>query len=64
MPTTTTHPTRTIHARVTCVLLNDDQSEPTYEITVEAAPYKSWRFDVADATPYPVGSLLELTVPA
>ena len=37
---------------------------PRYEITVEAERYQSWRFTVADAAPYPVGSTITLEVPA
>lgn len=49
----TTHPTRTISARVSCVLLADDSFEITVEQTgdLERWERKSWRFDVADATP-------------
>ena len=63
---TTPHPTRRIVAKVTCVLVNDDD----YEITVdhqygpERYHTRSWRFNVADAEHYPVGGLIGLTVPA
>jgi hypothetical protein len=62
----TPHPTRRITAKVTCVLVNDDD----YEITVdhqygpERYHTRSWRFTVADAEHYPVGGLIGLTVPA
>jgi hypothetical protein len=61
------HPTRTITAKVTCVLVDDDDG---YEITVEEPTpedryhAKSWRFTVVDASHYPVGSTIELEVPA
>jgi hypothetical protein len=62
------HPTRTVDVTVTCVLINADPHDlsraPRYEITVEAERYQSWRFVVADAAPYPVGSTITLEVPA
>ncbi len=60
----TPHPTRRIVARVTCALVDADG----YEITVEEVDsdrYRdNWRFIVADASLYPVGSTIGLTVPA
>ncbi len=60
------HPTRTVTAKVTCVLLDDETTigHPKYEITVSAERHQSWRFVVADAAPYPVGSTITLEVPA
>lgn len=59
------HPTRTVTARVTCVLVDDDGYEITVEHTTGPARYdrSSWRFQVADAEPYPVGSMITLEVP-
>jgi hypothetical protein len=62
------HPTKRIVAKVTCVIADDDG---TFEITVEdrLGPAerwgcRNWRFTVADASHYPVGSTIGLTVPA
>jgi hypothetical protein len=60
------HPTTTVTAKVTCVLVDDDGFEITVEEPTPEDRYhaKSWRFTVADASNYPVGSTIELEVPA
>ncbi len=66
---TPTHTTRTVTAKVVSVwcYINDngpDTIEVTLEVPVEAERHQSWRFVVADAAPYPVGSTITLEVPA
>ena len=60
------HPTRTIDAKVTCVLCLDGDYEITVTDTAPTTAYHepSWRFVVADAALYPVGSTITLEVPA
>lgn len=62
----TAHPTRTIRAKVTCVLVEHAWFEITLHEINSPRPYdrRSWRFLVADAESYPVGSTIELEVPA
>lgn len=54
------HPTRTVTARVTCVWTDGTE----IEVTLTDADHRDWRFQVADAAPYPVGSTITLEVPA
>jgi hypothetical protein len=60
------HPTRTVDVKITCILCDDDGFEITVEQLGELERWerKSWRFVVADAAPYPVGSTITLEVPA
>jgi hypothetical protein len=59
------HPTRSQLCRITCVLVDDDAYEITVETIGAANGYPDhWRFRVADAEPYPVGSTITLEVPA
>ncbi len=57
---TLTHPTRRITVTVSCVWTDGGE----YEITLTDADRHDWRFTVADPGPYPVGSTIELEVPA
>jgi hypothetical protein len=58
------HPTRRIVAKVTCVLVDADGYEITLQDVNTDAYRNYWRFTVADAEHYPVGSTIGLTVPA
>jgi hypothetical protein len=60
----TTHPTRTIPARVTCLVEFDGEVEITVHRVDRPQPYADWRFIVASAADYPLGAIIELTVPA